>query len=137
MDGSSSGGSNFSTISAVNDAPVAVADGVSPVYSTAAGQPLTILSAAGVLANDTETDSPLSSVKAVLGTGRAMEPSRWANDGSFTYTPDAGFSGTDTFTYRANDGRWGTTPDDVPMSPDSSDVTVSITVLDSTPPVVI
>ena len=25
-------------------------------------------------------------------------------DGSFTYTPDAGFFGTDTFTYRANDG---------------------------------
>ncbi len=25
-------------------------------------------------------------------------------DGSFTYTPDADFNGTDTFTYKANDG---------------------------------
>ena len=27
------------------------------------------------------------------------------SDGSFTYTPNSGFSGTDTFTYKANDGQ--------------------------------
>ncbi len=26
-------------------------------------------------------------------------------DGSFSYTPDANFNGTDSFTYKANDGR--------------------------------
>jgi hypothetical protein len=30
-----------------------------------------------------------------------------AGDGSFTYTPDAGFSGTDAFTYQASDGKGG------------------------------
>ena len=28
----------------------------------------------------------------------------WPRHGSFTYAPDAGFAGTDTFTYKANDG---------------------------------
>src|SRR5262249_8168910 len=40
-----------------------------------------------------------------------------ALDGSFAYTPDAGFKGHDAFTYHANDG-----------SADSVDVTVSILV---------
>jgi len=29
-------------------------------------------------------------------------------DGSFAYTPDAGFTGTDTFVYTASDGNGGT-----------------------------
>jgi hypothetical protein len=56
-------------------------------------------------------------------------------DGSFRYTPNAGFAGTDTFTYRANDGIWsrdGVTP----LSPDSMAGTVTITVKDITPPLV-
>ncbi|CAN5714521.1 hypothetical protein BH10ACT1_BH10ACT1_05540 [soil metagenome] len=28
----------------------------------------------------------------------------WTGDGSFTYTPNAGATGTDSFTYRASDG---------------------------------
>ncbi|MGH9177313.1 MAG: Ig-like domain-containing protein, partial [Acidimicrobiales bacterium] len=39
-------------------------------------------------------------------------------DGSFTYTPEAGFSGTDSFTYTASDGNGGT---------DTATVTITVT----------
>ncbi|TDJ43327.1 MAG: DUF4347 domain-containing protein, partial [Gammaproteobacteria bacterium] len=59
--------------------------------------------AGGVLANDYDADDdPLT---AVLVTGPTNAQSFTLNaDGSFDYTPTAGFIGTDTFTYRANDG---------------------------------
>ena len=51
-------------------------------------------------------------------------------DGSLTYTPNAGFVGTDTFTYRANNGMWSVDPA-IPMSADSNTATVSVTVTSS------
>ncbi|MFB3105360.1 MAG: LamG-like jellyroll fold domain-containing protein, partial [Pseudomonadales bacterium] len=59
--------------------------------------------AGGVLANDYDADDdPLT---AVLVAGPSNAQSFTLNpDGSFDYTPVAGFSGTDTFTYQANDG---------------------------------
>jgi hypothetical protein len=48
-------------------------------------------------------------------------------NGSFSYNPKNGFSGVDTFTYKANDGPWSADPT-VPLSPDSNTVTVTITV---------
>jgi VCBS repeat-containing protein len=69
-------------------------------YATGGGQTLTV-SASGVLANDTDPDGdPLT---AVLGTGPAHGTVTLNANGSFTYTPTAGYSGTDTFTYTAND----------------------------------
>jgi hypothetical protein len=98
-DGSSSPASNFSTITAENDAPVAVGES----YSVAAGATLAVPSR-GVLTNDTDTDSLVASLTAVLVTGPASAASFTLNaDGSFTYTPAAGFSGTDSFTYVAKD----------------------------------
>ncbi len=56
----------------------------------------------GRLRNDMDADGdPLA---AVLGTGPANGTLTLNADGSFTYTPNADFYGTDTFTYRANDG---------------------------------
>src|SRR5262249_55494191 len=49
-------------------------------------------------------------------------------DGSFTYTPPAGFSGMDTFTYVANDGTWTGDLPAVAMSSNSNAATVTITV---------
>jgi len=63
---------------------------------------LSVTAAAGVLANDTDTDGH------TLTATRACQPSygslTLADDGSFTYTPVSGYSGTDTFTYQAEDG---------------------------------
>jgi len=62
----------------------------------------------GVLANDTAADAitaltvPPASASLVSSTSSG---SLIANaDGSFTYTPNANFNGTDSFSYKANDG---------------------------------
>ncbi|WP_435018062.1 DUF4394 domain-containing protein [Tundrisphaera sp. TA3] len=79
-------------------APVAAND----AYSTPQGTPLTVPAASGVLANDTDAD--LDPLTAVIVANPANGTLTLNADGSFTYTPNAGFSGQDSFTYRANDG---------------------------------
>jgi VCBS repeat-containing protein len=73
------------------------------VYDTAlsAGQ-VQNLARAGVLQND--TDPAQSGLSALLVSGPANGTVNLNADGSFSYTPNANFAGTDTFTYRANDG---------------------------------
>ncbi|MHB8900342.1 MAG: LamG-like jellyroll fold domain-containing protein [Thermoguttaceae bacterium] len=59
--------------------------------------------AAGVLANDVDPDGDL--LTAHLVSGPDFDADFVLNpDGSFTYTPDAGFGGIDSFTYVATDG---------------------------------
>ena len=55
-----------------------------------------------LLANDTDTDSP--TLTATLGTGPTNGALVLNSDGTFTYRPNAGFTGTDTFTYSVSDG---------------------------------
>lgn len=85
------------TIESVNDAPVAVDDS----YTTAENSPLTI-TPRGVLVNDTDIDS--DSLTSLLVSSPSHGTLTLGADGSFTYTPDVNFSGTDSFTYKANDG---------------------------------
>jgi VCBS repeat-containing protein len=78
-------------------APVAVND----AYSTDQDTALNVV-APGVLGNDTDADGdPLT---AVLVTGPTHGTLVFNANGSFTYTPTAGYNGPDSFTYRANDG---------------------------------
>ncbi len=87
----------FIPVSAPNNAPVAVGD----AYTTTVGTALSI-PAPGVLANDMDADGdPLT---ASLQSGVSNGTLVFNSDGSFTYTPAAGFVGQDSFTYRANDG---------------------------------
>ena len=86
----------FTILDTGNDAPVAVAD----AYTTDEDVELVVTAAEGVLANDTD-DGPIT---AVLETDVANGTLVLAVDGSFTYMPDAGFFGEDTFTYKAYDG---------------------------------
>lgn len=58
--------------------------------------------APGVLANDSDPD--LSGVTAQVVSGPTGGALTLNADGSFTYTPHAGFTGTDRFTYAAHDG---------------------------------
>ena len=81
-----------------NVAPVAVDDS----YSTTEDAPLTVAAALGVLDNDTDADA--DSLTAVLDTDVANGTLSLAANGSFTYTPNANFNGSDSFTYFANDG---------------------------------
>ena len=55
-----------------------------------------------MLGNDSDVDG--DALTAVLVSGPANGTLTLNADGSFTYTPDANFNGTDSFTYKANDG---------------------------------
>jgi len=83
-------------IEAPNEAPVAQADS----YSVGRNGTLEV-AGPGVLANDSDIDGdPMS---AALVSGPINGTLTLNEDGSFAYTPNAGFVGTDNFTYRASD----------------------------------
>ncbi len=85
-------------IAAVNDAPIALPNS----YGTPLDTPLSVAATNGVLANDSDVDGePLT---AVLETDVTLGSLSLSPNGSFFYTPDAGFTGIDSFTYRATDG---------------------------------
>jgi VCBS repeat-containing protein len=129
-DGTSSGASNTKVITAVNDAPVVVS---ASTYTVGQGGSLTI-PARGVLTGSTDTDSADASVRAVVETGPSHAATFSLNaNGAFTYTPQASFAGTDTFTFHADNGIW---PPGTPASANSNTATVTINVTDVTPPVV-
>jgi VCBS repeat-containing protein len=103
--GTANGGANLDpspniltfNVTAVNDAPVAHND----AYTTNEDQKLTI-SAVGVLGNDSDIDS--AALTAVLVTGPAHGTLTLDATGAFIYTPNHDYNGTDSFTYKANDG---------------------------------
>ena len=85
------------TVSAVNDAPVASDD----AYDVDEDAFISVTTP-GVLGNDTDSEGdPLT---ANLASGVSNGALALNTDGSFTYTPNAGFVGTDSFRYTANDG---------------------------------
>ncbi len=55
-----------------------------------------------LLANDNDPDGP--TLTAALGTGPSNGSLVLNSDGTFTYRPNVGFTGTDTFTYTVSDG---------------------------------
>jgi VCBS repeat-containing protein len=82
----------------VDSPPTAVAD----VYAAQPGTLLAVSAAAGVLANDSDPDNDSLTASLVSGVGSGTL--NLSSDGSFTYTSNGGFVGTDSFTYRAFDG---------------------------------
>lgn len=79
----------------VNRAPVAVSD----LVTTAEDTPVEI----AVLANDSD-DAGLDPATVVIVTGPANGTVSVSATGVVTYTPNANFSGTDSFTYTVRDG---------------------------------
>src|SRR5207249_4470081 len=94
-------------------------------FETAEGHPLTI-GAPGLLSNDTDANGDALLLATINGTttdwGYPLSTAHGQvtpnADGSFTYTPAYGFSGTDSFTYQASDGK-----------DNSNEATVSINVI--------
>lgn len=88
------------TINVVNTAPVAVND----TYATLVDTPLTV-AANGVLANDTDANG--DTLTATATSLPAQGSLSLASDGGFVYTPAAGYSGSDSFSYTVDDGHGG------------------------------
>jgi len=59
--------------------------------------------APGVLVNDRIPDIVTGRITASLATGTSYGSMNFRSDGAFTYTPNAGFRGIDTFTYQITD----------------------------------
>lgn len=87
------------TVNPVNDAPEAVADAASVDEDNSLTVP-----APGVLGNDLDIDTAAASLSAVLVSGPANGALALNSDGSLVYTPNANWSGADSFSYKANDG---------------------------------
>ena len=93
-------GAGTLAIAVTNTAPVAIAD----AYSMSRDNTLTVV-APGVLANDTDLEGQALTVTAPRPQGGPSHGSLTLNaDGSFSYTPVAGYTGSDTFTYTVGDG---------------------------------
>jgi VCBS repeat-containing protein len=98
-DGSKTPGTS-SSIPVTNTAPAVTDD----AYSTVQDRTLDVV-AAGVLANDADPQGqPITVAAPRPASGPSHGSLTLRADGSFTYVPDADYSGTDTFTYRATDG---------------------------------
>jgi hypothetical protein len=98
-----------------NRAPDAVDDSATTQRDTA----VTI----GVVANDTDPDGDPLSITGVSNPphGTAVDN----GDGTVTYTPDTGFTGSDTFSYTIADGRGGS---------DTATVAITVTEPPNRPP---
>jgi VCBS repeat-containing protein len=107
------GGTDTATVvinvTPVNDAPVASNDS----YSVAEDGVLTV-GGAGVLGNDGDVEG--DALTASLVSGPSNGTLTLNADGTFTYTPNANFNGTDSFTYVANDGLANSAPATVTIS---------------------
>ena len=103
------GDSNFpsSTSNAViqtvtNSPPVANSDS----YSINENTVLSVTTATGVLSNDNDPDDDTLTVSLVTGPTHGIFA--LYSNGSFTFTPNTDFFGTDSFVYQANDGHGNT-----------------------------
>jgi VCBS repeat-containing protein len=91
----------ISSLAPVTIQVIAAPSAANDSYQVRRDETLTVDSSTGVLANDTDTSGdPLTAnlVSDVSHGTLALD-----SDGSFTYTPNPGFVGTDTFTYTADD----------------------------------
>lgn len=100
--GTSNTGTISLTITPVNDDPVAVDDSA----STQAGVAV-VIPGATLVSNDTDVDNDTLTVTAV-GTPMVANATAVLNGGNVTYTPAAGFTGSDSFQYTVSDGNGGT-----------------------------
>lgn len=87
------------TVTPVNDAPVVQND----TATTDEGTPVTI----SVLANDTDPDGDTLTVASVATPAHGTAVNN--GNGTVTYSPAAGYTGPDSFTYVASDGNGGAT----------------------------
>jgi hypothetical protein len=110
-----------SELTTSNVAPVAVND----AYSTPTGAALSVSAANGVLKNDSDANGDTLTASVVtLPTHGTLSLS---STGSFTYTPTAGYTGSDSFTYKAKDAA---------LFSNVATATITVSAVVNTPPTV-
>ncbi len=121
------GGLDTATVTVtVNPAPNAAPDATNDTASTIASTPISV----AVLGNDSDPNGdPLTVTAATPGTNGSTSISTNGTtsptDDVVVYTPNSGFTGTDSFTYTISDGMGGL---------DTATVTVTVTGKDNNPP---
>ena len=110
-------------VNAVNDAPVAADDAVSGNEDSAITGDVLADNGSGA---DSDGDGDALSVAATPVTNVANGSLVLNTDGTFSYTPDANFNGTDSFVYRLLDGQGGT---------DTGTVTITVNAVNDAPTV--
>ena len=91
------------TVLPINDPPAAIVD----TYFGNEGGP-TSIAAPGILGNDTDPDN--DTLTAILDSDVSNGSLTLNSNGSFSYTPQNGFFGMDSFTYYVNDGQVDSDP---------------------------
>jgi hypothetical protein len=97
--GGTANGTVTITVTPVQHAPIAGND----AYTTVQDTPLAV-AAPGILTNDGDQDGNTLTLQTTPVSAPSNGSVTLATDGSFTYTPNTGFTGTDSFTYRIDDG---------------------------------
>ncbi|MEB4590536.1 cadherin-like domain-containing protein, partial [Candidatus Thiothrix sp. Deng01] len=105
------------TVTPVNDAPVANDDAASTPENTP-------LNGTTLLANDADLDGDTLTVNTTPVTAPTHGTLVLNANGTYTYTPNTSFNGTDSFTYAVSDGKGGS---------DTATVTVTITPVNDAP----
>jgi VCBS repeat-containing protein len=114
-DGANTSAAATVTINVTNTGtPVANADS----YSIERNNEFSADASTGVLSNDSDSDG--DSLTAVLASNPSNGTLTFNSDGSFDYTPDHNFTGTDTFTYEASDGVSTSSPATVTLTVSAS-----------------
>jgi len=94
-------GNRLSSTVAVNQSPIASDDSITTAFETVVD--------INVLSNDTDADGTIDATTVTIVANVTNGTTNInATTGAVTYTPNAGFSGTDSFTYTVNDNQSST-----------------------------
>ncbi|MGB3243742.1 MAG: cadherin-like domain-containing protein, partial [Sulfitobacter sp.] len=96
------GGVDDATVSLTGTPVEDLADAVDDAYATAVDTALVVNAATGVLFNDTDAEGDPFTASILSGVSNGTLA--FNADGSFNYTPDTGFNGTDSFSYQVTGG---------------------------------
>jgi hypothetical protein len=101
LDGTGEGLETTVTLTVTPEGTTLPIEAGSDAYAVDAGETLTV-DAPGILGNDIDAEG--DALTTALVTGPANGTLVLNADGSFSYVPNVGFSGADSFTYQASDG---------------------------------
>jgi gliding motility-associated-like protein len=107
------------TVNSVNDAPTAIADNVSTNEDV-------VLNGTSLLLNDSDLDGNTISINTTPVSAPTFGTLTINSNGTFQYTPNSNFNGTDSFTYRICD-------DGIPSQCATATVTISVNPVNDSP----